>query len=117
MVILVHVSVTCWWQGIEIRVVVGSGYQVSLRPEARDVKILAGKLIFAKDEKLEENPRTQIGINQSQPTYDARLRQCWEATQARVTIIMWFSNKLPDQAVISAFALKVRGMVPWFQRP
>lgn len=56
MVILVHVSVTCWWQGSEIRVVVGSGYQVSLRPEARDVKILAGKLIFCERRKTGGKP-------------------------------------------------------------
>ena len=48
-------------------------------------QILAGKLIFVeggKPKDLEKNPRSQIEINQSQPTYEPRIEpesQWWEA--------------------------------------
>ena len=70
-----------------LRRYVGSGYPVS---RARDtwsiraaIQILAGKLIFCgKPENPEKNPRSQIEINQSQPTYLPRIEsrsQWWEA--------------------------------------
>ena len=48
-------------------------------------QILAGKLIFVEEGKpkdSEKNPRSQIEINQSQPTYEPWLEpglQWWEA--------------------------------------
>ena len=68
---------------------VGSGYPVSRARDTWSIRaatqILAGKLIFAeggKPESLEKSPRSQIEINQSQPTYEPWIEsrsQWWEA--------------------------------------
>ena len=76
-------------ENANLRRYVGSGYPVSRARDTWSIRaatqILAGKLIFAeggKPESLEKSPRSQIEINQSQPTYEPWIEsrsQWWEA--------------------------------------